>query len=317
MTESFSIVIPSYNGLKRLEQNLPSIVRAAEKTARSYEIVISDDGSTDGTLEWLAKQYPAVRTVSSAANAGFIAAANRGVAAASFEIVMLLNNDVRPEEGCFILVFTHFDDSETFAVTFKSLYPDSLLFREGAKSARFRFGFLKILHAERHFPAPLNDGRIPSLYPVGGHCAIRKSMFKELGGFDDLFAPFYWEDADLGWRGWKAGWKTVYEPAAVVVHDEQGTIKDLHGAAKARQVRYRNRLLFMWKNISDWKLRFLHAVFLALRVILSWAIGNIGFYSQWIEARTRRNKMLSARIPSLRESKGLSDSGVLRLFKKR
>ena len=82
--------------------------------------------------------------------------------------------------------------------------------REGAKALSWKTGLPFILHAERDFPKKDSDGKIRSFYPVGGHCAIRKSMFLSLKGMDHkLFHPFYWEDTDLGCNAIKNGWKTI------------------------------------------------------------------------------------------------------------
>ena len=70
------------------------------------------------------------------------------------------------------------------------------------------------------------DSRVcyPCFYGGGGSCAFDRSKFLELGGFDELLAPFYLEDTDLGYLAWKRGWKVLYQPASVVYHEHRGTI---------------------------------------------------------------------------------------------
>ncbi len=261
----FSIVIPTFNGLARLQQNLPAVLVCAKLSGLVYEIIIVDDGSTDKSTDWLSANHPEIRVLANSSNLGFIETANRGVKYSNSEIVVLLNNDVRPDPECLQNIESSFRNKDVFAITFKALFPDNRQFREGAKLLRNRFGFYTVLHAERHQPVPLPDGRIPSIYPVGGHCAVRRSMFHKLGGFDSLYAPFYWEDADLGYRAWNAGWKTIYDPSRVVVHDHIGTIKSIFGERKAAETRYRNRLLFHWKHLRGLQ-RVVHFIFLFLRI---------------------------------------------------
>lgn len=262
---SFSIVIPTYNGLKRLIQNIPFVIHAAEASGCPYQIVVADDGSTDETVAWLKNCCPTVDLSRTQDNLGFIEAANRGVRFAKYDVVILLNNDVRPMVDCFKHVLSPFNQPDVFAVSFKSLCPDSLMFREGAKRICFRRGMLTVLHGERHQLKPKADGSISTAYPVGGHCAVRHSMFLELGGFDKLFAPFYWEDVDLGWRAKESGWQMIYEPKAEVIHDHEGTIKNLYGVIQSREIRDRNRLLFCWKHLKGVR-RFCHFLILFIRI---------------------------------------------------
>jgi len=308
----FSVVIPTYRGLARLRENLPGVFAAAKKAGSDYEIIIVDDGSGDGTAEFLATEYSTARVLRHEVNQGFIPSVNDGVATASNAIVFLLNNDVKVAEDCFTRAIGYFQDSALFAVTFKALYPGTLQFREGAKGVRFRAGFIRILHAERDRPRPLPDGRTPSLYPVGGHCAVRKSMFQELNGLDPLFAPFYWEDADLGYRAWKRGWKTVYAPECEVIHNEKGTIRSLHDRQYIRNIRNRNRLLFMWKNLDDFGMSLLHRTFIVLRVLFSWLWGDADFYRQLGAALNKKGEMLASRNLRLERKETFPDSGILK-----
>ena len=110
-----------------------------------------------------------------------------------------------------------------------------------------------ILHSERDFPAKNSEGKIPSLYPVGGHCAIRKSMFTKLNGMDHkTFHPFYWEDVDLGFNASKNGWETIYEPLAIVYHPpENSSIKDNFKKNAISKIKFRNRVFFALKNFNS------------------------------------------------------------------
>ena len=145
----------------------------------------------------------------------------------------------------------HFDDEKVFAVTLQSQYPNGKI-REGAKSLYWQFGMPKIRHAERHFPKPDKNGIIYSVYAVGGHCAVRKSMYLQLNGMDyKTFHPFYWEDSDLGVRALKKSWKIVYEPKAIVIHPpENSSIKTNFQKDFISKIKFRNRTFFALKNFN-------------------------------------------------------------------
>ena len=74
----------------------------------------------------------------------------------------------------------------------------------------------------------------PTLFASGGHSAYRRDRFLEMGGFDPLFAPFYWEDVDLCYRAWKRGWKILFEPRSAVLHDHQSTIGKVTRSATSK-----------------------------------------------------------------------------------
>ncbi len=92
----------------------------------------------------------------------------------------------------------------------------------------------------------------PCFYGGGGSCAFDRQKFLELGGFDELLAPFYLEDTDLGYMAWKRGWKVLYQPRSVVYHEHRGTIGKRFREEQIQAVLKKNYLLFCWKNIHEW-----------------------------------------------------------------
>jgi GT2 family glycosyltransferase len=105
------------------------------------------------------------------------------------------------------------------------------------------------------FRALRSLGRIPgapveTLYASGGSMALRKSMFLELGGFLPIFKPFYSEDADLGIRAWRRGWRSLFEPGCRVTHDHRGSsINTNVPSARVLVIRRRNRFLLEWIHL--------------------------------------------------------------------
>ena len=242
MSGDFSFVIPTWNGKDLLERFLPAVVAAAGEN----EIVISDDGSTDGTAEWLRLAYPRIRLARSQVNRGFAPAANAGVAAAAAPIVVLLNNDLEPRSDLLAMLPPWFTDAGLFGVTFRAFDLPEKVFSTGGKLGRFRRGFWE---SWRNFE--FGSG---TFLLVGGFCAFRRDAFLELGGFDPVFAPYYSEDVDLSYRARKRGWRLGYEPEAVVWHAPSSSVKRHRGRFARQAIIERNRLLFHWRNLDAGKL---------------------------------------------------------------
>lgn len=254
-----SIVIPSWNGRALLARYLPSVCAEAGRFAAAHpapepapEIVVSDDGSTDGTAVWLATAFPAVRCVASAVNRGFGPAVNAAVAAARGEVIVLLNNDAELLPGALGPLAAAFADPAVFGVTLRADSPAGK-FATGGKLGRFRRGFWE---AWRNYETPAGAPWAgPSFALVGGFCAFRRAEFLALGGFDPLFAPYYWEDLDLSYRARKRGLAILYLPHPAVRHEVSASIRRHRPAFARAAIIHRNRLLFHWKNLDPAALR--------------------------------------------------------------
>jgi len=105
-----------------------------------------------------------------------------------------------------------------------------------------------------------------TLFPPGAAFAVDRPRFIELGGFDDLFNPFYYEDTDLGFRAWRRGWRCVVAPASRVTHHHKGTIARSFKKFKVSAIRKRNRLFYLWKNLTSTKMLRQHILFQLLRI---------------------------------------------------
>ena len=244
-----SIVIPNWNGRELLERNLPSAV-AATAANPANEIIVVDNGSTDGSLEYLQMHFPQVRTLALPENLGFGGGSNAGVQAAVNDIVVLLNNDMQVDPGFLEPLLEGFSEGDVFAVSCQIHFTDPGRKREetGLTEGWWESGQLRVRHR-------IGEG-VKDLYPCfyggGGSCAFNRKLFLELGGFDPLFEPFYLEDTDLGYRAWKRGWKVLYQPRSVVYHEHRGTIGRRFSAERIQRVLKTNFLLWAWKNIHEW-----------------------------------------------------------------
>ena len=137
-----------------------------------------------------------------------------------------------------------------FSVACQIFFSDPNKLREetGLTQSWWENGSLRV----RHRDDPAIQVPYPCAYGGGGSCAFDRRKFLELGGFDELLAPFYLEDTDIGYMAWKRGWKVLYQPRSVVYHEHRGTIGKRFSAAQIDLVLKKNFALFCWKNIHEW-----------------------------------------------------------------
>jgi GT2 family glycosyltransferase len=270
-TSAASVVIPNWNGKDLLEKYIPSIVTALRGNPDN-EIVVVDNGSEDGSAEFLRATFPQVRTLALPKNLGFGGGSNAGFAAAKNDIVVLLNSDMRVAPDFLQPLLDGFTDETVFAVSCQIFLSDPAKRREetGLTQTWWQDGTLKVSHKEDNSIT----GLFPCAYGGGGSCAFDRRKFLELGGFDELLAPFYMEDTDLGFLAWKRGWKVLYQPASKVWHEHRGTIGKKFSYDYIQGVLKKNYLLFTWKNIHEWRKLGPHFFFNYAGALLSIVFGN-------------------------------------------
>lgn len=243
-----SVVIPAYNGQKFLKENLPAVLKL-----KADEIVLVDDASTDDTNQFLRDNYPQIKLITHQKNQRFPISVNNGFAVSTGEIVILLNQDVKPQADLLKFALPHFKNPKVFAVTFSEQD------RSWAK-AEMKNGFLEFTNGSR-------DNQIhESFWASGGSAAFRKEYWDKLGGFDPIFTPGYYEDLDLGWRAQTAGYKILWDPKCKVEHITEATFSKTFDSRTLTQIKERNYLLVHWKNLHG-KQFLEHFYFLVIRII--------------------------------------------------
>ncbi len=257
-----TIVVLNWNGKDLLAEGLPSVIGAVQQDGRPHEILVVDNGSSDGSFEYVRAQFPQVRVLLLPGNLGFAGGNNAGVRAASHDIVVLLNNDMIVDAGFLRPLLDSFGP-DTFAVASQIRHQDPSATRQetGRTAAVFRRGMIDYTHRD------VDEGSMsrPS-YPVfwagGGSSAFNRERFLALGGFQEIFAPAYVEDADLSYRAWKAGWDVLFAPRSVVFHKHRATTSRRFTGSELRTLVQRNQFIFIWKNIRSWRLVLAHCAFL-------------------------------------------------------
>lgn len=284
-TLSCSIVIPNWNGIELLRKHLDAVIQASD----GREIILSDDASTDDSVEFVSKSYPGIIIVKNSKHKGFASTANAGVARASGDIVFLLNTDVLPENGCIDFLLPHFMDEKVFAVGCleHSHEKNDIVFR-GNGEAWWEKGFY--LHKKGSIT------KESTAWVSGGSGAFRRNMWKRLGGMDSLFDPFYWEDIDLSYRAVKAGYTLRFEKNSIVHHyHEKGKILTFFSKTYVQRIAFRNQFIFIWKNMSDKDILRSHIFWLPVRFLQALIRLDVSFVLGFFTAFFMIPKVLSTR----------------------
>jgi GT2 family glycosyltransferase len=319
ISKPVSIVLPNYNGKDLLAKNLPYILSAASRYSAETEVIVVDDASTDDSAEYVRKNFPDVRVLQLENNVGFADASDQGIRAATGHIVVLLNTDVRVSEDFIMPLVTHFAGEDVFAVTSMSYADDENTLKEVAKVPIFKRGYLKFVGSKdpqlRHAVTNgENQSPIYSFYAVGGHSAIDKSKYLTLGGFDDLYYPFYSEDVDLCYRAWKRGWKTIFESRSIVYHSSTGSIHTGYLDTYRACIIKRNRFLFVWKNITSNKYFYgRHILPTFFRIVVGIFVLDFNFYRAFFSALSRLPQARQRRKLEKNCSHKLSDEKIFEI----
>lgn len=259
-TGKTTLIVLNWNGRPLLERNLPSICAAASHGGGAHEVLLVDNGSQDDSVAWVRANLPSVKILDLGRNFQFARANNVAAEKAATDIVIFLNNDVRVEQDFIRPLLDGFREPDAFAVACRT----HLTTATGAESdvsrtvALWQHGRWSPSH-EPLTPAQAEQSLLPTAWACGGMCAVDRRKFLNLGGFDPLFSPFYYEDFDLSYQAWKRGWRVLLGPASLVHHDHQGSIGRLSPRFVSTVIQ-RNALLSVWKSISDLKMLAQHFV---------------------------------------------------------
>lgn len=316
---NISFVIPNYNGEKLLQKNLPKLVDILKiYKSGKVEVIVPDDSSKDNSLKFLKefiannKSSVAILVIenNSGKNKGFSANVNKGVAAAKGEIVVLFNTDITPRKDFLEPLLQHFKNEDVFAVGCmdESIENGRSVLR-GRGIGRWQRGFLV------HKAGDINAGS-STLWVSGGSGAFRKSLWERLGGLNDLYNPFYWEDIDLSYRAQKAGFTVLFEKKSVVKHEhEEGSIKKNYSSFSVKKTAYRNQFFFTWLNATDTILFVQHIIFLPVFLYKSLTQKDMAFFVGFGNALLQLPRVLKERARIQRLVKK-SDKEVVSQFTK-
>jgi GT2 family glycosyltransferase len=237
------VAIATYNGRELLEIVLPSLRR---QTFRDFRVVVVDDASSDGTVEWLAENWPEVEVVAHPRNLGVSASLNACLRAGPSEFVALLNNDVELDPDCLgELVAALTEHPEAGASCGKLLNYARREMLDGAGDV-YSWGSW----ARRRGKGRLDKGQFDTPEEIFSVCAAaavyRRTALDAVGLFDERFF-FNYEDVDWCFRAQLAGWSCRYVPSAVAYHMSSATLGTAMTESKLYNT-WRNQIWVVAKN---------------------------------------------------------------------
>lgn len=216
-----TVVMPNYNGLKFMEACMASLDR---QNYKEFHTLIVDNGSTDGSAEYIKEHYPQAQLIETGENLGFSGAVNIGIRSAKTPYVLLLNNDTEADPDFVGEMVNAIERSErVFSVSSKMI---QMYHKELMDDAGDMYSLLG--WAVQRGVGQGSDGynRPCRVFSACAGAAIyRKSVFDEIGCFDEAHFA-YLEDLDVGYRAKIAGYDNIYWPKAVVYHVGSGTSAD-------------------------------------------------------------------------------------------
>lgn len=237
-----SIIIPNFNGKHFLKLCLESL----KVQDNSFDVIIVDNGSTDGSVRFVKDNYPDYTLIENKENLGFSAGVNQGIKASSSEYVFLLNNDTEIESNCILnLLGCMMKDEDIFAVASKMIQSHDRSKLDDAGDEYTILGWTR----------KTGDGKSSNLYKderdifsaCAGAALYRKCVFDEIGYFDEAFFA-YLEDVDISYRARIQGYRCVYCPKAIVYHRTSQTTGSRYNEFKIK-TSARNNVFLIYKNM--------------------------------------------------------------------
>jgi GT2 family glycosyltransferase len=251
-----TVIILNYNGKHFLKECFESL----ENQNYSFEVIVIDNASRDGSAHYIRENYPLFKLVENNENMGFGAAVNQGIKASSTEYIFLLNNDVELGPNCISnLLECIGKDENIFAVSSKMIQHGDRTKMDDAGDEYTIFGWT----------SRVGYGKSPDRYKMeretfsacAGAALYRRSVFDEIGYFDENFFA-YMEDVDISYRARIQGYKCLYCPNAVVYHVGSLTSGSRYNEFKIR-LAARNNIYVPYKNMP-WPQLVVNAFFLLI-----------------------------------------------------
>lgn len=249
MIYPISIIIPVYKNYEMFYKFL----EINKKYFEGCEVIVMNDYPQENITVPVQKIYSEAIVVNNEKNLGFAGNVNQGVLKATRNYVFLMNSDVVLKDNSFLNAINYFKkDQKLFAIGFSQIEKNGKIV--GANRAYFQNGLIN----HSHQLITNHQSLVTNFWAEGGSSIFNKKLFIDLGLLDELFNPFYWEDIDLSYRAWKAGYKILYDPNIKVEHNHESTIGKYFDKSKILRTAFRNQLIFHWRNLTDQDLIFKH-----------------------------------------------------------
>jgi GT2 family glycosyltransferase len=289
MKHNISVILPNYNGKHLLENNIPSLISSLKNI--DSEIIVVDDCSSDDSIRFLRKTFPDVKIVLNSTNMGFSGTCNQGVKVAEKNLTCIVNTDVTFTDDYFTNAISSFSAPDVFAVkgdiiNYRNDF-DDIINIEKTSLLYYKRGFLRFnqkVTAERE----KLEAKIGSHFVLLGCCFVcRTELLKMLNGYDEIYSPFYWEDADLAQRALKNGYQLIYNEDCRVYHQLSATISNYRSNTLRRLISNRNKFIFTWRHLSGKYNWFLHLCYTILNLLTRWLTLDWKYYVAFTRALIR------------------------------
>lgn len=269
-----SIVLVCWNNKAYLDPCLKSLYEGGLKS--SFDVVVVDNGSTDGSQQMLAEKYPDVLLIQNEGNVGLGKASNQGIKATNGRYVLLLNNDTLVNGPALDVLVEYLDaHPEAGAAAGKLLNPDGSFQSGYAPFSTLLEEFLIVTHIGEllwpGYPSHGDSNEIKETGWMSSACLlVRRAALDRVGLLDESYF-IYGDEADLQYRLNKAGWKVVFLPNSSIIHFG-GRSMDRW---KRRKMVYRGKMMFYKKNYGFLKTLLLRVMFflMSLLKLLVWCVG--------------------------------------------
>jgi GT2 family glycosyltransferase len=284
-----AIVILNWNGLEYLKMFLGTVVRYSDYPGTS--IYIADNGSTDGSADWLKANFKEVSIIELEKNFGFAGGYNLAVEKIDAEYFLLLNSDIEVTEGWLRPLVKFMDENPDVASCqpkIRSFHRKDFFEHAGAAGCyidKYGFPFCRgrILDSIEKDSGQY-DSSVNTFWTSGACMIVRSQAWRKCGGFDaDFFA--HMEEIDLCWRFNKAGYRTCYIPDSTVYHIGGGSLP--YNSPFKVYLNFRNSLFLLYKNLPDRNLRkilFIRKSFDGLAAIMFLFKTNFGCFRAVLNA---------------------------------
>ena len=289
----YSILILNFNGAELLRSTIPHTLDAMKYCPFSGELMIVDNCSTDNSLD-IAKKYNSegLRWYACEKNR-VLTSYNEAAQVAQGRVIILLNNDEWIDKHFISNVLEQFDQdhNDLFCVIPMSLDENNAQYQGGLIGLEFKHGHYWIVHDFK-----VDQRKMSQTVVIGCLGSYKRKKFIEIGGFEPLLLPFYWEDADLSYRASKRGWKCKYLPEAKTYHRNQATISKFN-KSWINMINRRNKLLFFYLNCNDRNYWLQHLIKFPAFAIKELFRGRVDYLKafgwcvmHWSQIYTRRKK---------------------------
>ena len=238
-----SVVIPNFNGIAFLDSVLASL---EGQTLNNFEVILVDNGSTDGSCSFVTANYPWVHLIELSENFGFCGAVNAGIRAAKAPYVLLLNNDTEVKEDFveeMLAAIRRHKNAFSCGARMVQYHDRDKLDDVGNYYCALGWSFARGRGKDIH--AYETEDRIFSA--CAGAAIYRKKILEKIGYFDEEHFA-YLEDTDIGYRARSYGYENWYAPKAIVYHVGSGTSGSRYNQFKTRYSS-RNNIYLIYKNM--------------------------------------------------------------------